>query len=51
MHLSEMQPLNICQMVHIMNELKPGVRVDKETVQIDHSVMFLRCTALEQREN
>ena len=37
-------------MVHTLNELKPGVKVDKQTVQIDHSILFLRCTALAQRE-
>ena len=38
-------------MVHTLNELKPGVKVDKQTVQIDPSILFLRCTALAQREN
>ena len=39
------------QMVHTLNELKPGVKVDKQTVQIDPSILFLRCTAPAQREN
>ena len=39
------------QMVYTLNELKPGVKVDKQTVQIDPSTMFLRCTALAQREH
>ena len=38
-------------MVHTLNELKPGVKVDNQTVQIDSSILFLRCTALAQREN
>ena len=38
-------------MGHTLNELKPSVKVDKKTVQIDPSILFLRCTALEQREN
>ena len=38
-------------MVHTLNELKPGVKVDKQTVQIDHSILFLHCTALARREN
>ena len=37
-------------MVHTLNELKPGVKVDKQTVQIDHSILFLRYTALEHNE-
>ena len=39
------------QMVHTLNELKPGVKVDEQTVQIYPSILFLRCTALAQREN
>ena len=41
------------QMVHTLNELKPGVKVPRciSNVQIDHSILFLRCTALAQREN
>ena len=41
-------------MVHTlqwMNELKPGVKVEKETVHIGHSILFLYCSALAQREN
>ena len=34
-----------------LNELKQGVKVDKQAVQIDHLIMFLCCTALAQREN
>ena len=39
------------QMVHSLNELKPGVKVDKQTSQIDPSILFLRRTALAKREN
>ena len=38
-------------MVHTLNELKPGVKVDKQTVQIDPSMVFLRCSPLAQGEN
>ena len=38
-------------MVHTLNELKPGVKLDEQTVQIYPSILFLRCTALAQREN
>ena len=37
--------INRRQVVHTLNELKPGVKVDKQTVQIDPSILFLRCTA------
>ena len=39
------------QMIHTLNDLKPGVKVDKETIQIDPTVLFLRCTALAQPED
>ena len=39
------------QRVQPLNELKPGFKVDKQTAQIDPSILFLRCTALAQREN
>ena len=41
------------QMVHTMNELKPGSRCQGgyATVQIYHSILFPRCTALAQQEN
>ena len=39
-------------MVHTLSELKPGSRwIRQSSVQIDHYIMFLRCTALAQREN
>ena len=31
--------------------VEAGVKVDKSTVQIDHSILFLRCRALAQRDN
>ena len=36
------------QMIHTLDDVKPGVKVDNQSVQIDPSVLFLRCTALAQ---
>ncbi|KAG7174360.1 hypothetical protein Hamer_G003299 [Homarus americanus] len=37
------------RMVCTLNDLKPGTKVDKQVVvQIDPSVVFMRCTALTQ---
>ena len=38
-------------MVHTRSELKSGVKAVEQTVQIDPSTMFLRCTGVAQREN
>ena len=38
-------------MVHTVTELKSDVKAVEQTVQIDHSILFLRCTALAQPEN
>ncbi|MES9882369.1 MAG: hypothetical protein ABW185_15970 [Sedimenticola sp.] len=37
--------------IHTLDELKPGIKLDKKVVQIDSSVLFMRCTALAQRED
>lgn len=39
------------QMVCTLNDLKPGIKLDKQVVRIDPSILFLRCTALAQRED
>ena len=50
--LSELQPLKRCRMVHTLSELKPGSRwIRQSSAQIDHYIMFQRCTALAQRYN
>ena len=51
--LSEMQPLKRRRLVHTLSELKPGSRWMRQSssVQIDHHILFLRCTALAHREN
>ena len=39
-------------MVHTLSELKPGsMWIRQSSVQIDHYILFLHCTALAQREN
>ena len=39
-------------MVHTLSDFKPGSRwIRQSSVQIDHHILFLRCTALAQREN
>ena len=51
-YLSEMQPLKRHRTVHTLNGLKPGSSwIRQMTVQIDQSILFLRCTSLAQRDN
>ena len=38
-------------MVHTVTELKSDVKAVEQTVQIDPSILFLRCTTLAQRDN
>ena len=38
-------------MIHTLYDVRPGVKVDNQSVQIDSSVLFLQRTALAQRED
>ena len=46
-----MQPLKRRRTVHTLNELKPGLRWIRQLCRSTHSILFLRCRALAQRDN
>ena len=37
--------------VRTLNDLQPGIKISKKNIQIEPSVLFMRCTALAQRES
>ena len=37
--------------IHTLDDLRPGIKIDTQSVRIDPSVLLTRCTALAQRED
>ena len=37
--------------IHTLYDLRPGIKIDTQSVRIDPSVLLTRCTALAQRED
>ena len=37
--------------IHTLDDIRPGIKIDTQSVRIDPSVLFTRCTALAQRED